>query len=178
MSQPGGAFGGAFGRGMLGGLAGGLLGAGLFGLLTGHGLFGGMGGFMSIIGLLLQIALIVFLARMAFSLVDSAAMRRRASVLRGPGLTSPFTGARRFGGGAGLGAGPMGFGQQRPVATPIRVAPEDFDAFERLLGRRRPPIAARTLARCAPWPRRKWPAISTRSWRPTAAGASSTACRT
>jgi hypothetical protein len=28
----------------------------------------------------------------------------------------------------------MGFGQQRPTATPIRVAPEDFNAFERLLG--------------------------------------------
>ncbi|KAF0135007.1 MAG: membrane protein [Methylocystaceae bacterium] len=67
MSQPGGLFGGSLGRGLLGGLAGGLLGAGLFGLLTGHGLFGGMGGFMSIIGLLLQIGLIVFLARMAFN---------------------------------------------------------------------------------------------------------------
>ena len=62
------AFGGSsFGRGLLGGLAGGLLGAGLFGLLTGNGFFGGMGGFMSIIGFLLQIALVVFLARMAFA---------------------------------------------------------------------------------------------------------------
>ncbi len=58
---------GGFGRGLMGGLAAGLLGAGLFGLLTGHGFFGGMGGFASVIGLLLQLALVVFLARLAFN---------------------------------------------------------------------------------------------------------------
>src|ERR1700686_5070580 len=62
MTQPGGPSGvgqaasrpGLFGGGMLGGLAAGFIGAGLFGMLFGHGLFGGMGGFASIIGLLLQ----------------------------------------------------------------------------------------------------------------------------
>ena len=42
--------------GLLGGLAAGFLGAGLFGMLFGGGIFGGLGGFSSIIGLLLQIA--------------------------------------------------------------------------------------------------------------------------
>ena len=46
---------GFFGGGLLGGLAAGFLGAGLFGLLFGHGFFGGMGGFASILGLLLQV---------------------------------------------------------------------------------------------------------------------------
>src|SRR5947208_1730220 len=58
---------GLFGGGLLGGLAGGFLGAGLFGLLFGHGFFGGMGGFASLLGLILQIALIVIVARLLFT---------------------------------------------------------------------------------------------------------------
>ncbi|MEF3365345.1 TIM44-like domain-containing protein [Methylocystis sp. 9N] len=130
MSQQG-AFGGSFGRGLLGGLAGGLLGAGLFGLLTGHGFLGGMGGFMSIIGLLLQIALIVFLARLAFNW-----WTRRNTAMAGagqrpsPGFSSPFMARAPFGAaGFGSGASP-----QAAMATPIKIAPEDFNAFERLLG--------------------------------------------
>src|SRR5579864_2777327 len=55
------------GMGLFGGLAAGFLGAGLLGMLFGGGLFGGIGGFSSILGLMLQIALIVFLVRMAMS---------------------------------------------------------------------------------------------------------------
>src|SRR6185369_16377336 len=57
VSQPGGLFGG-FGRGLAGGLLGGLLGAGLIGMLMGNGFLGGLAGFASILGLLLQVALI------------------------------------------------------------------------------------------------------------------------
>ena len=56
VGQPGGMFGGA--RGMLGGLAAGLLGAGLIGMLMGNGFMGGLAGLASIMGLLLQVALI------------------------------------------------------------------------------------------------------------------------
>src|SRR5262249_36625680 len=57
--------GGLFGRpGLLGGLAAGFLGAGLFGLLFGGGLFGGLGGFSSLLGLVLQVVLIVIVARL------------------------------------------------------------------------------------------------------------------
>jgi predicted lipid-binding transport protein (Tim44 family) len=129
------AYGGSsFGRGLMGGLAGGLLGAGLFGLLTGNGFFGGIGGFMSVIGFLLQVAFIVFLARMAFAWWRS----RSAPAGIGPqGSTFSFTGGAPFGarpGGAGF--GPAGFGgaaAQRPRSTPIRIEPVDFNAFERLL---------------------------------------------
>src|SRR4029077_7693978 len=48
-----------FRGGLFGGLAAGFLGAGLFGLLFGHGLFGGMGGFASVLGLVLQSGLLV-----------------------------------------------------------------------------------------------------------------------
>src|ERR1700735_2012205 len=72
-SQPGspgigGAAGGGFfnrpGRGMLGGFAAGFLGAGLLGMLFGGGMFGGLGGLSSLLGLILQIGLIVFLGWM------------------------------------------------------------------------------------------------------------------
>lgn len=143
MNQPGytnPALGGStFGRGFFGGLAGGLLGAGLMGMLLGHGFFGGIGDFMSIIGFLLQIALIVFLARMAFAWW--ASRNAPAGAGAGQGLGSMFTGGAPFGGRqGGFGAGPMGFGgggsgaQQRPRATPIQIATGDFNAFERLLG--------------------------------------------
>jgi hypothetical protein len=55
---------GLFGGGLFGGIAAGFLGAGLFGMLFGHGLFGGMAGFASILGLLLQVMLIVIVARL------------------------------------------------------------------------------------------------------------------
>ena len=135
MGQPGYA-GSSFGRGFMGGLAGGLLGAGLFGMLTGQGFFGGIGGFMSIIGLLMQVALIYFLARMAFAWF---ANRNAPAAQRFGG--APFGNA--FGGGSPFGAsGPQpgagGFGGwngARPTqSTPIKLEPQDFDAFERLLG--------------------------------------------
>jgi predicted lipid-binding transport protein (Tim44 family) len=52
---------------LFGGLAAGFLGAGLFGMLFGHGFFGGMAGFASIIGLLLQVALVVIVAKLLFA---------------------------------------------------------------------------------------------------------------
>src|SRR5271167_445557 len=55
------------GRGLLGGLAAGFLGAGLLGMLFGGGMFSGIGGFSSILGLILQIGLIVLLVRFAMS---------------------------------------------------------------------------------------------------------------
>lgn len=138
MNQPGynpGFGGSSFGRGLMGGLAGGLLGAGLFGLLTGHGFFGGIGGFMSIIGLLLQIALIVFLARMAFAWWAGRNAAAGAGGRPGASFTNAFTGGAPFGGarpagGFGAGAAPRGAAR----STPIKLAPEDFNAFERMLG--------------------------------------------
>jgi predicted lipid-binding transport protein (Tim44 family) len=56
-----------FGGGLFGGIAAGFLGADLFGLLFGQGLFGGMAGFASIIGLLLQVMLVVIVARLIFA---------------------------------------------------------------------------------------------------------------
>jgi predicted lipid-binding transport protein (Tim44 family) len=66
-NRAGGGFFNRFGGGLLGGLAAGFLGAGLFGMLFGGGLFSGLGGFSSILGLILQVVLIVFVVRIAMS---------------------------------------------------------------------------------------------------------------
>jgi predicted lipid-binding transport protein (Tim44 family) len=111
---------GLFGGGLLGGLAAGFLGAGLFGLLFGHGFFGGMGGFASLLGLILQVGLIVIVARMLL-----AWWQRRnqpAFATAHPGTDHSFTG---FGGM---------FGTTAPGAAPLTIVKADYDTFERLLG--------------------------------------------
>ena len=67
-SYPGGSLGGLFNRGgLIGGFAAGFLGSGVLGLLFGHGVVGELSGVASILGLFLQLALIVMLARLIFS---------------------------------------------------------------------------------------------------------------
>src|SRR5215470_2157054 len=118
------ASGGLFGGrgGMLGGLAAGFLGAGLLGMLFGGGLFSGIGGFSSILGLLIQIVLIVFVVRMAMSWWQRRQMSEPAYAGNAGGLGN--TSNSNFGGmGFGLGSG----------STPLQIQPADYEAFERLL---------------------------------------------
>jgi predicted lipid-binding transport protein (Tim44 family) len=113
--------GGLFGGGLLGGLAAGFLGAGLFGMLFGHGLFGGMGGFASILGLLLQVVLVVFVGRLIFAWWQ----QRHAPALA---AAHPATGHGFSGLGAMLGGGAA------PTGEPLTIDKDDYDAFESLLG--------------------------------------------
>ena len=117
---------GLFGGGLLGGLAAGFIGAGLFGLLFGHGFFGGMGGFASIIGLLLQVALVVIVVRLLLSWWQ----RRNMPAFAAPpgAAAAPDAGGHAFG---GLGAM---FGGNAPAGEPITIGKSDYDAFEQLLG--------------------------------------------
>ena len=109
------------GGGLFRGFAAGFLGAGLLGMLFGGGLFSGIGGLSSILGLILQIALIVFLVRMAMSWWQRRQMSEAA-----------------YAGGAGLGNtsnsnfGGMDFGLGANSA-PLQIQPADYEAFERLL---------------------------------------------
>lgn len=113
--------GGFFGRpgGLLGGLAAGFLGAGLFGLLFGGGMFSGIGGFSSILGLLLQLALIFFLARLAMNWWQRRSMSQPAYAGAAPGASPNSRN--------GMG---MGFAS---ASTPLQIGPADYEAFERLL---------------------------------------------
>jgi predicted lipid-binding transport protein (Tim44 family) len=110
------------GSGLLGGLAAGFLGAGLLGMLFGGGMLGGLGGFSSIIGLLLQIALIVLAVRLAMSWWQrrQAPASAYAGAPGGLGAQSSFRSAT----GLGLGSG----------AAPLEIKPSDYERFERLLG--------------------------------------------
>src|SRR3954453_13868754 len=133
MTQPGAAApaatGGGFfnrpGMGMLGGLAAGFLGAGLLGMLFGGGLFSGLGGFASILGLLLQIGLVVLVVRFAMKWWQRRNAPAYASAGAAPASAQPGTQANfRSGMGFGLGSS----------APPLEIKPEDYEAFERLLG--------------------------------------------
>jgi predicted lipid-binding transport protein (Tim44 family) len=122
--------GGLFGGGLLGGLAAGFIGAGLFGLLFGHGLAGGLGGLASIFGLLLQIVIVVVVARLIWT------WWQRRSQPAYAGHSSPRQdldggGSNRLGLGGLGGLGGFGGGAQTTDA-PLQLKPEDFDAFERL----------------------------------------------
>ena len=111
---------GLFGGGLFGGLAAGFLGAGLFGLLFGHGFFGGMGGFASLLGLLLQVGLVIIVARLLF-----AWWQRRNE--------PAYAAAHPATGHAYRGLGGM-FGANASAGEPLTIGKSDYDAFERLLG--------------------------------------------
>lgn len=148
-AQPGGLFGGRMG-GFMGGMLAGFLGAGLLGMLFGGSLFGGLGGIASFLGLLLQVGLIALVAMFALRWWRS---RNAPSYASGPanfdaGQAQPSSAPQRGGMGPGIGAtgaglgGGMGAGAglggglapAAPAASPIKITPEDYDAFERLLG--------------------------------------------
>jgi predicted lipid-binding transport protein (Tim44 family) len=117
--------GGFFSRpGLLGGLAAGFLGAGLFGMLFGGGLFGGLGGISSLFGLILQIGLIVLVARLVWSWWQR---RNATAYASGPShfqAASPPQPGPSQGFGFGLGS----------TAAPLKIGPDDYEAFERVLG--------------------------------------------
>lgn len=117
--------GGMFSRpGFLGGMFAGFLGAGLLGMLFGNGLFGGLGaGFASMLGLVLQIALIVIVGRLLWNWWQ----RRNASsyaTAGGPSLRNMGDYSRGMsGGGSAPGA----------AMAEVAVNEGDFNSFERLL---------------------------------------------
>jgi predicted lipid-binding transport protein (Tim44 family) len=121
--------GGLFGGGLLGGLAAGFIGAGLFGLLFGHGFLGGLGGFASLLGLLLQVVIVVVVARLIWTWWQ----RRSQPAYAGPSsMRQGLDGGANRLGLSGLG-GFGGFGGGAPANdAPLQVKPEDFDTFERL----------------------------------------------
>jgi len=125
---------GLFGGGLFGGLAAGFLGAGLFGMLFGHGLFGGMGGFASIIGLLLQVVLVVVVARLIFAWWQRRNMPEPAYAAAHPATGHGFA---ELGGMLGSSA---------PAGQPLTIVKEDYDAFEQLLGDIQQAYSAEDLA--------------------------------
>ena len=95
---------------------------GIFGRLFGGGLFSGIGGFSSIIGLILQIGLIVLLIRWAMSWWQRRQMSEPAYAGGGPGNEPQASNYR-----SGLN---FGWGSS---SAPLQIQPADYEAFERLL---------------------------------------------
>lgn len=140
--QPGGlaaarppvAGGGWFNRpGLLGGLAAGFLGAGLFGLLFGNGLFGGLGGLASVLGLIVQIGLVVLVARLIWRWFQG---RNTAAMASGPALHdvgAGQSGYRLIPGGLAAAGGGSGSAAPAQPSDEIGISGADYDAFEKLL---------------------------------------------
>lgn len=109
------------GLGFGGGLMAGLLGAGLLGMMFGGGFMGGLGGLASMMGLLLQVALIGGLIWLALRFFR----RRSEPAMAGAG--APYSRSMLGGGLPGSGgSGPAG-----PVRQPIEIEQQDYKAFER-----------------------------------------------
>jgi predicted lipid-binding transport protein (Tim44 family) len=131
-SQPG----GLFNRpGLLGGLAAGFLGAGLIGMLMGHGFMGGLGGLASMFGLLLQIGLVVIVGYLLWNWWQRR-QQPAAAYAGGANLRQDMSGGRPSPMNVGALGGIGGLGGSAPPQAngAVEIKPEDFDAFERLLG--------------------------------------------
>lgn len=112
--------------GLVGGLFAGFLGAGLLGMLFGHGLFGGLGGFASVLGLIIQIALVVVVARLLWTWWQR---RQGLATAGGPALRVAADNSRSYGA-----TGPVGgSAAQSGTGGTIKLGKGDFDEFERLL---------------------------------------------
>jgi predicted lipid-binding transport protein (Tim44 family) len=83
-----------------------------------------MAGFASIVGLLLQIVLVVIVARLIL-----AWWQRRNRPAPAYAAAHPATG-HSFGALGGM----LGSTNARPAGEPLSIAKSDYDAFERLLG--------------------------------------------
>ncbi len=119
--------GGFFNRpGLLGGFAAGFLGAGLLGMLFGGGLFSGLGSLSSIFGLIIQLALIYFIARLAMNWWA----RRNGSPAYAN--VAPQPGSQSYGSQNNPNAA-FGFGKGANV-PPLEIVPADYETFERRLG--------------------------------------------
>jgi predicted lipid-binding transport protein (Tim44 family) len=143
--------GGMFG-GFGGGLMAGFLGAGLLGMMFGGGLFSGLsgGGIASFLGLLLQVGLVVIVARLAwawwqrrnaptpaYATTSGVSLRNISDRLGGNAQNANTYGASMPGGGAGA----------APAGEDITVGEDDYNTFERRLGEIQTAYAAEDLAK-------------------------------
>lgn len=118
------------GRRFGGGFFAGLLGAGLLGALLGGGFFGGLGGLASLIGMLFQVGLLVLVVMLAMRFFRRRSEPATSYARTGPGGPNPGMGGQ-MGGYAG---GPSGGMPRQPQMRQVQIGPNDYQAFERLLG--------------------------------------------
>jgi len=142
--------GGFFNRpGLLGGLAAGFLGAGLFGLLLGNGFLGGLGSLAGFLGLILQIGLVLIVARLLWAWWQR---RHQPAFAGGPAaggrsIREMFSGSTNGQGShASHGGAAAAASSSAAPSDQVGVEPADFDAFERLLTETQTAYGAEDLA--------------------------------
>jgi predicted lipid-binding transport protein (Tim44 family) len=136
--------GGFFNRpGFLGGLFAGFLGAGLLGMLFGHGFLGGLGGVASMLGLMLQIGIIVIIGYLLWTWWQR---RSQPALASGPALRD-FSGGSRPPMGFGGGSGAPRSSARASGTDEVGLTPDDFNAFEKVLGEVQNAYSAEDLAR-------------------------------
>jgi predicted lipid-binding transport protein (Tim44 family) len=86
-----------------------------------------MGGFASLLGLIIQIGLVVIVARLAWAWWQN---RNQPAYANSPSPRDQMSGGSRPGFG---GFGGFGGGSSAPADEPLQTTPQDFDAFEQLL---------------------------------------------
>ena len=101
------------------GLAGGFLGAGLFGMLSGHGFMGGMHGFFSLLGLLVQIGLVVM-----FVMWLVRRFSRGSAGGNGFGMSPPRS---------GMPGAPPSPAAQAAGSAPVQITTADYQSFQQTL---------------------------------------------
>jgi predicted lipid-binding transport protein (Tim44 family) len=147
-AQPGGSFfnrPGFMGGGFLGGMFAGFLGAGLLGMLFGHGLTGGLGGFASVLGLMLQIGIVVIVGYMLWSWWQR---RNQPALASGPALRDYQPGHSSSQSGFGFGGGSGSAPAARASGTDeVGLTPDDFNSFEKVLGDVQAAYSAEDLGR-------------------------------
>jgi len=111
-------------------------------MLFGHGFLGGLGGFASMLGLMLQIGLIVIIGYLVWTWWQR---RSQPALASGPALRNYASGDARP---------QMGFGGSAPASQArasgtddVGLTPDDFNAFEKTLGEVQSAYSAEDLAR-------------------------------
>ncbi len=117
------------------GFAMGLIGAGLFGLLSGSGLFGNLSGIMGFLGLLLQVALIALLARLAWNFFRNRQQANQPQTAAPAGYArAPSPEMAGATGAAMAGAQPTMHQAAAPQAVDnVGIGPDDYTAFQGVL---------------------------------------------
>jgi predicted lipid-binding transport protein (Tim44 family) len=153
--QPGGGFaqrpatsspaGGFLGRpGFFGGLFAGFLGAGLLGMLFGHGFLGGLGGFASLLGLMLQIGVVVLVGYLLWTWWQR---RNQPALASGPVLRGYQSGDARLAMGLGGGSAARATAARASGTDEVGLTPDDFNTFEKVLGEVQAAYSAEDLGR-------------------------------
>jgi predicted lipid-binding transport protein (Tim44 family) len=123
----------------------GFLGAGLLGMLFGHGLTGGLGGFASVLGLMLQIGIVVIVGYMLWSWWQR---RNQPALASGPALRDYQPGHSSSQSGFGFGGGSGSAPAARASGTDeVGLTPDDFNSFEKVLGDVQAAYSAEDLGR-------------------------------